>query len=61
MVDGLGDPARGRELEEEALGLYREIGDQKGIGACLNNLGRLALEQGDLERATSLLEDSIEC
>ena len=61
VVDGLGDPARGRELEEEALGLYREIGDQEGIGACLNNLGRSALEQGDLERATSLLEDSIEC
>ena len=61
VVDGLGDPVRGRELEEEALGLYREIGDQEGIGACLNNLGRFALEQGDLERATSLLEDSIEC
>ena len=61
VVDGLGDPARGREVEEEALGLYREIGDQEGIGACLNNLGRHALEQGDLERATSLLQDSIEC
>ena len=61
VVDGLGDPARGRELEEEALGLYREIGDQAGIGACLNNLGLFALERGDLERATSLLEDSIEC
>ena len=61
VVDGLGDPARGRELEEEALGLYREIGDQEGIGACLNNLGLFALEQGDLERATSLLEEAIEC
>ena len=61
VVDGLGDPARGQELEEEALGLYREIGDREGIAACLNNLGRFALEQGDLERATSLLEDSIEC
>ena len=61
VVHGLGDPARSRELEEEALGLYREIGDQAGIGACLNNLGLFALEQADLERATSLLEDSIEC
>ncbi len=61
VVDGLGDPARGQELEEEALGLYREIGDREGIAACLNNLGRFALEQGDLERAKSLLEDSIEC
>jgi predicted ATPase/class 3 adenylate cyclase len=61
VVDGLGDPPRGWELEEEALGLYREIGDPEGVGACLNNLGRFALEQGDLEQATSLLEDSIEC
>ena len=35
VVDGLGDPARGQELEEEALGLYREIGDREGIAACL--------------------------
>jgi predicted ATPase len=61
VADGLGDPARGRALEEEALGIYREIGDLEGVGACLNNLGRTALEQGDLERATSLLEESVEC
>ena len=61
VVDGLGDPARGWELEEEALGLYREIGDPEGVGACLNNLGRFSLEQGDLERAILLLEDSIQC
>ena len=61
VVDGLGDPARGQQLEEDALGLYREIGDREGIAACLNNLGRFALEQGDLERATSLFEESIEC
>jgi tetratricopeptide (TPR) repeat protein len=61
VVDGLGDPVRGRELEEEALDLYREIGDPEGVGACLNNLGLFALEQGDLDRATSLFEDSIKC
>ncbi len=61
VVAGRGDPAWGRELEEEALGLYRKLGDQEGIGACLNNLGSFALERDDLERATSLLEESIEC
>ena len=60
VCDGLGDPVQGRMHEEEALGLYRELGDLVGVGACLNNLGRSALEQGDLERATSLLQESIE-
>ncbi len=46
-------------LLEQALSLYREIGNAQGIAMCLNNLGNIALDGGDYERATALYEESL--
>jgi predicted ATPase/class 3 adenylate cyclase len=54
-----GDYARATALHEEALALYREIGDQPGIAFALNNLGVQALDQGDHERAVPYFEQSL--
>jgi len=48
-----------RALTEEALAMYRELGDDDGVARCLNNLGRIAADQDDLERATALYEESL--
>jgi non-specific serine/threonine protein kinase len=44
---------------EEALELFREIGDWQGTLACLGHLGLLALVQGDFERALRLQRESL--
>jgi predicted ATPase len=60
MTDSLGDYARARTLLDEALMLYRQVGDDDGVAKCLNNLGRLVWRsEGDLERATALYKESI--
>src|SRR5262249_52519409 len=46
-------------FNEEALTLYREIGDRNRIAAALYNLGALAERRGELGRATALLEESL--
>ena len=42
-----GDFASARALYEESLAIRRELGDRRGIASSLNNLGNVALEQGD--------------
>jgi predicted ATPase/class 3 adenylate cyclase len=54
--------ARGEREEavrchEEALALYRHIGDSVGTGMSLTNLGIFWREEGDLQRARPLLEE----
>jgi tetratricopeptide (TPR) repeat protein len=44
---------------QQALALYREVGDKQGIAFALNNLGTQAQEQGDYEWAKALLEESL--
>jgi DNA-binding CsgD family transcriptional regulator len=39
--------------------LYRKAGDRRGVANALGDLGSLALDRGDYERATSLLEESL--
>ena len=46
-------------LLEEALPLFREIGDKWGIAFTLMLSGRLTLQQGDVARAHSLAEESV--
>jgi predicted ATPase/class 3 adenylate cyclase len=46
-------------LVEEALTLFRELGDKRGIGDALRMLGRHAWFQGDYLRAMVLLEQSL--
>ncbi|MBA3434604.1 MAG: tetratricopeptide repeat protein, partial [Actinobacteria bacterium] len=60
MTRSLGNDARARTLLDEALLLYRQVGDDDGVAKCLNNLGGLVwTSEGDLERATELFEESV--
>jgi predicted ATPase len=52
-----GDLGRAVELHEEALALWRELGDRHGIADAVINLGALAYWQGDFGRALTLFEE----
>jgi len=43
----------------EALGLFRDQGNQRGIAGVLTNLGNLAWERGDHDRATDLHREAL--
>jgi predicted ATPase/class 3 adenylate cyclase len=43
---------------DEAMKLYREVGDEEGVQTALNNLAALAVSRGESERARSLFEES---
>src|SRR5215217_135478 len=53
-----GNPNRMAELLEEALPLFRELGDLRGIGMCLTVMGQVALDEGNVKRAASMSEDA---
>ena len=53
-----GDTRRARELWEEALALFREVGNTDEIGKCVGSLGNVALSEGDLDRAAELYEEA---
>ena len=53
------DPSEKKACWETALRLYRALGDQNGIGRCINNLGYLARSAGDYAAAGSLFEESL--
>jgi predicted ATPase/transcriptional regulator with XRE-family HTH domain len=53
-----GDIERFAIVLEEALGLYRELGDRNGIAQVLNGLGLVARQQEQYERATASYEES---
>jgi tetratricopeptide (TPR) repeat protein len=46
-------------LFEESLALKRKMGNQATIASALNNLGYLAIGQGNYERAAALLVESL--
>jgi DNA-binding CsgD family transcriptional regulator len=54
--EGAFDRAAG--LLDESLGLYRELGDRRGMALTLTNLGTVALRQGDAERARALHDEA---
>ena len=51
---------RAIESYEQALAIAREIGDRRGEGNRLANLGLLVKGQGDLARARQLWEQALE-
>jgi tetratricopeptide (TPR) repeat protein len=51
--------AQARALWEEALELYRAIGDVAGIGRCVAELGGVATAEGDLEAAAAAYRESV--
>jgi predicted ATPase len=57
IVANSGDPATGRRRLEEALSLYRQLGDAWGTAHVTVNLGAIAAEE-DLEHAQRLFEES---
>jgi tetratricopeptide (TPR) repeat protein len=59
LVVEQGDYARAETAAEEALELYRGLGDQKGVSDSLCELGWAAVYRGDYERAEALLEESL--
>jgi tetratricopeptide (TPR) repeat protein len=54
-----GDDKRGAALYEEALALFKVLGDRQGIGVALDNLGLVAFRQGEYGRAAALHEESL--
>jgi len=54
-----GDYPAARVLHEESLAIRRELGDRRGIGASLGNLGNVAFNQGDYPASTALQEQSL--
>jgi predicted ATPase/DNA-binding SARP family transcriptional activator/DNA-binding CsgD family transcriptional regulator len=49
--------ARFRDLHERSLALFRNVGDRRGAGNCLINLGLGELILGDDERATAQMRE----
>jgi Flp pilus assembly protein TadD len=52
------DQAGARSALEESLTLYRAVGEPAGIAFAYVGLAMLALSEGDLERASSLLQEA---
>ena len=59
MMWHAGDAARGEELREEALALFRALGDAGQVAETLWALGISAQYRGDQARATELYEESL--
>jgi predicted ATPase/DNA-binding CsgD family transcriptional regulator len=59
LVLARGDPYRMVALSEEGLALYREVGDAHGTVMSLTNIGLVTLNQGDHEKGTTLLRESL--
>ena len=55
-----GDFAVAGGVIEEALALYRRLGDQLGEAICMHNLGRVAMWQGDDDEAIYFIEASLD-
>jgi tetratricopeptide (TPR) repeat protein len=53
------DTERAIVLIEQALALWRELGDKPGMADALLNLGRVARLQGDYERSGKLLQECL--
>ncbi|MCU0498325.1 MAG: tetratricopeptide repeat protein [Anaerolineae bacterium] len=56
---GLNHPDQAEADQQAALAMRREIGDQEGIGASLNNLGTHAILRGNLDMAEAYLRESL--
>jgi tetratricopeptide (TPR) repeat protein len=54
-----GDTGRALSLHENSLGLFREVGDQRGTAFALHNLAFAFDEHGDYDRAARLYEEGL--
>jgi tetratricopeptide (TPR) repeat protein len=53
------DLAQARACEEEAIGIFRDLGDRIGEGIGLLNLGEISVRQADFGRAQELFEQCL--
>ncbi|HEX2646212.1 MAG TPA: hypothetical protein VHO95_03210, partial [Candidatus Dormibacteraeota bacterium] len=54
------DPAQGKVLLEEALPIYRQLGDDSGIAQCLWGLGQCQFRLNDFAAAIPTIDESIQ-
>ena len=54
-----GESEQIRRALEESIAVAESVGDERGIGLALLNLGRLAAIDRDSQRAADLTEDSL--
>ena len=54
-----GHSLQGRRWDEESLALQHQLGDQRGIAKAVFRIGAGALQDGDWDRATQLLSQSL--
>jgi tetratricopeptide (TPR) repeat protein len=57
LLEATGDYDRAKTCHEEALALFRDVGDEPGIAEALENLGIIASNEGDLARSRSIREE----
>jgi predicted ATPase/class 3 adenylate cyclase len=59
VVLSRGEHEQAKELFEESVSLYREVGDRRGVAWTLGGLGNYFSDQGDYERAKELYEEGL--
>ncbi|MDX2139093.1 MAG: NB-ARC domain-containing protein [Chloroflexota bacterium] len=57
--DALGEKRKALEFYEQALPVFRAVGDRGGEATTLNNMGYLYFQNGELERTIAIQEDII--
>ncbi len=60
VLTDMGQFAAAREAYEDSLALLRSVGDERGQGAALGQLGTLAMIEGDLPEAARRFQDALE-
>ena len=59
LASAQGDPRLARAFYEQALALWRELGDERGAARSLTGLANAAVAEGELARGRALYEDAI--
>ncbi|HYY34558.1 MAG TPA: tetratricopeptide repeat protein, partial [Gaiellaceae bacterium] len=54
-----GDLGQARRFSEESLSLFRRLGDDAGVARALHELGEVALDEEDYDRAVDLFNEAI--
>jgi tetratricopeptide (TPR) repeat protein len=59
MVGDLGEPAKAYDLSVQALAMYRDVEDYRGVGDTLTDMGAELEVMGELPRAAETFEQAI--